>query len=356
MNRERERQLRNDLRAYAKRSSLLGYFAVAWDLILFIAMIGFAAAADQVWLKLLCSILAGTMISALFVLGHDATHGSLVRGTRRNAALARLLLLPALHTYALWRIQHNRLHHQSMNIKGMNSWSPMSVAEFNSLAPWKQWRERLYRGGGFGFYYLVERWWKYKFYPGRGRTQGIARGRAWADFALVIGWLVVWCAGVIATGVRAGNAWWMSIVWGVALPFFVWNCLMGLTVYLQHTHHRVPWFRTQAEASQLGGHEELAIHVRYPRWYGVLSHEIMEHPAHHVNPLIPFHRLRAAQTHLNRVLGDEAIVEDMRLRYLFTLISRCKLYDYDRKEWTDFAGQTTAETQAPLLWTHAPPV
>ena len=56
------------------------------------------------------------------VLGHDATHGSLVAAPLHNRVLARLLFLPALHNYTLWRIEHNRLHHRSPSVRGINSW------------------------------------------------------------------------------------------------------------------------------------------------------------------------------------------------------------------------------------------
>ena len=116
---------------------------------------------------------------------------------------------------------------------------------------------------------------------------------------------------------------------------------MGLTVYLQHTNPHVPWFRSADEANEYGGQEELSVHVKCPRWYGLLSHEIMEHPAHHVNPLIPYYRLREAQSRLLQLLGDKAIVENAGPRYLISVMRKFKLYDYDRHEWLDFAGRAT---------------
>ena len=208
--------------------------------------------------------------------------------------------------------------------------------------------ERVYRGGGFGLYYLIERWWKHKFIPGREVEQKLRRA-AWLDFALLTAWIGALVAGVVAVGHMYGQSWLSAATWGVAVPFLVWNWSMGLTVFLQHTHFSVPWFRSEGEAQRFGGQEELTIHVKYPRWYGLLSHDIMEHPAHHINPLIPFYHLHAAQTRLNSVLGDEAIVEPMCLGYALSLMRRCKLYDYDRQEWTDFSGRTTGQTQAGFI-------
>ena len=351
MNAQREKFLRDELRPFTKRSNVLGYSAVLLDSAIFATAVYLACASSNVWLQALFSVLAGTMISTLFVLAHDACHGSLVRHRRANLFLARLLLLPSLHNLTLWKIQHNRMHHQDSNIKGVNSWSPMTVFEFAALPKWKQWRERLYRSGGFAPYYLVERWLKHKFFPGAG-VRGVVRRRALADFGMLAAWLFVWCLGAVLAGSLEGNSWYASLAWGVAIPFAIWNCLMGLTVYLQHTHPAVPWFRTAAEARRHGA-EELAVHVRYPRWYGILSHDIMEHPAHHIHPLIPFYRLRAAQQRLNELLGKEAIVEPMTPWYVLRLLRQCRAYDYERREWVDFCD-TVARRPAASLTVEAP--
>ena len=352
MNEQREMFLRNEMRPFTKRSNLVGYGAALLDAAIFAGAVYLACASSNMWLQALFSVIAGTMISTLFVLGHDACHGSLVRNRRANLLLARLLMLPAMHNLTLWKIQHNRMHHQEANLKGLNSWSPMSVTEFASLPRWRQWQERVYRCGGFGPYYLVERWWKNKFFPGA-HVEGVVRRRALADFALLMTWLAAWCAAAVYAGSLGGNAWHASLAWGVAVPFLLWNCLMGLTVYLHHTHPLVPWFRTAEEAKRHGT-EELTVHVKYPRWYGILSHDIMEHPAHHVHPLIPFYRLRAAQEHLNEVLGKDAIVEPMTPFYVLRLVRQCRLYDYDRKEWTGFAGTVSAQPADALLAPDAP--
>jgi omega-6 fatty acid desaturase (delta-12 desaturase) len=260
--------------------------------------------------------------------------------------LARLLFLPALHNYTLWRIQHNRLHHLSPNVRGINSWSPLSLSEYQALPRWRRGLERVYRGGGFGLYYLVERWWKHKFIP-VAQLDTKVRCAAWTDFLWIAIWLVALLAGLIVLAESRRQSPIAALLWGFAVPYLVWNWSMGLTVFLQHTHFAVPWFRNRKEAARFGGRqEELTIHVKYPRWYGLLSHDIMEHPAHHINPLIPFHRLHAAQMKLLELLGDEAVVETVGLRYIRALVRRCKLYDYDRQEWTDFSGRTTGHTQS----------
>ena len=155
-------------------------------------------------------------------------------------------------------------------------------------------------------------------------------------------------------GRHANQPWPSTLAWGIAVPYLVWNWNMGLTVFLHHTHFAVRWFRSERDVERCP-QQELTIHVRYPRWYGWLSHEIMEHPAHHLDPLIPFYRLHAAQTRLIEVRGDQAIGERVSVRYVASLLRRCKLYDYERGEWTDFSGRVTGQDRTPLgIARHAP--
>src|SRR5262245_11057473 len=70
------------------------------------------------WLRLLCGLLTAVGIGALFVTGHDAGHGSLVRTGWLNRLLGRLVMLPAYHPFTSWVHAHNTLHHGWTGLKG----------------------------------------------------------------------------------------------------------------------------------------------------------------------------------------------------------------------------------------------
>ncbi|HEY5208631.1 MAG TPA: fatty acid desaturase [Stellaceae bacterium] len=291
-------------------------------------------------LRGLAAIVAGAAIPSLFVIGHDSAHGAYMAGARANAMIARVAFLPSLHNYSLWVAVHNRQHHRHPNVKGANSWSPLSPAEFHALSPGRRLVERLYRSPlGFAPYYLVERWWRDKFFP-RADVPGVARGAAGRDFALpclylaALTALLFWAGGITA------------IMLGVVVPFLIWNMMMGATTYLQHTSRRAPWFASEAAWRGAARDEDVTVHLRVPRWYGLVSHHIMEHPAHHIQPRIPLYRLAAAQARLNELLGERALVEDFSPRYLLATMRACKLYDYDLGAWCDFAGNPTAAALA----------
>src|SRR5262249_55957210 len=129
--------------------------------------------------------------------------------------------------------------------------------------------------------------------------------------------------------------------------FVVWNALMGATTYMQHTHPSVAWFATLGDWRELGGQEDVTIQVQVWRWYGFISHHIMDHPAHHLHPKIPLYHLAAAQRRLNELLGKRAVTQRSTPGYLLSTVARCKLYDYRRHCWLDFAGRPTSDCTVP---------
>ncbi len=340
------KSLRSALEAYETRSHWIAWGLFLATLAVYAAAVAGAVALGPVPAKLAAAIVAGAAISSLFVIGHDAAHGAYTHSRGLNALIGRIAFLPALHNFSLWQVQHNHLHHRLVNIKGFNYWSPLTKAEFDRLPAWRRAVERLYRGPlGFAPYYLVERWWKEKLFPRRHRRRRLA---GWLDFALLLSYLAVFIAalvaaeGVFETGAAA------AVWWGCVLPFIAWNALMGATTYMQHTHPRVPWFEALSEWRELQGQEDVTVQLQVPRWYGLLSHHIMDHPAHHVHPKIPLYRLAAAQRRLNELLGARAVTQRFSPAYLLGTLRRCKLYDYRRRCWLDFAGRPTSE---PMLAT-----
>jgi omega-6 fatty acid desaturase (delta-12 desaturase) len=338
------KHLRHALEPYARRSTVLALALLLATLAVYGAGIAGAVALKATLARLAAGVLAGSAIASLFVIGHDAAHGAYTDSRWLNALIGRLAFLPALHNYSLWQMQHNRLHHRLSNLKGFNSWSPLTKAEYDMLAGWRRALERLYRSPlGFAPYYLIERWWKHKFFPGRHER----RPAMWLDFALLAVFLAAFVALLAALGQALGTGAAQSVLWGFLVPFLVWNAYMGATTYIQHTHPRVAWFEALTEWRKLNGQEEISVQLAVPRWYGLVSHHIMDHPAHHVHPKIPLYRIAAAQRRLNELLGERAVVQRLSLRSLLSTLARCKLYDFRRHCWLDFAGRPASDCTLP---------
>ena len=344
-------QLRSALRPFVRPNFRLGLAYVLFDWTLYLSCVVLAVTLESAALRLLFGVIAGGAIAGLFVLAHDAAHNALTPNGHWNRALAYLCLAPQLHNYTLWRLQHNRYHHRLPNVKGYNSWSPLSPSDYRALPAWRRTLERFYRSGfGFWLYYLAQRWWRDKFLPNAGAVRGMDerfRRRAWLDVVPLCLYLagLAWAINTLAD-FGADPSLWHALFFGAIVPYLVWNLHVGYTVYFQHTHPRLPWFRNAEELHGYGGQERVAVVVFFPRWYEFLDHWVLHHAAHHVYPLIPHYRLKAAQTSLTMLIGEPAIVERFNLRYAMDVVSRCKLFDYEAGCWTDFSGRATTP---PLL-------
>lgn len=337
------RYLRASLRPYTRRNNLHAIAILAGDMLLYISAIAGLLYFENTLIKLVLGILAGMLVSSIFVIAHDAAHDSFTTSKKLNKVIARVTYMLSLHNYSLWLTAHNRVHHQVTNIKDMNSWSPLSKDEYDKRSVAGKWLQRVYRTPpGMCLYYMIERWWKYKFYP----FESIA-GRynaVYLDFMLLVAYLTGYVAFLVTAGYQLQTVNPLEALgFGLMVPFLTWNFMMGFTVYQHHTHESIAWTRTREESRAMGGQADFTMYVRFPRWYNLISHNIMEHTAHHVDPRIPCYNLEAAQQHLAGIMGDDMHRVDFSITGFLTTLSRCKLYDYDNHCWMDFNGVPTTE-------------
>jgi omega-6 fatty acid desaturase (delta-12 desaturase) len=251
-----------------------------------------------------------------------------------------------LTPYSLWEIGHNLAHHGFTNLKGRDYvWTPYSPAEFAKLPGIRRLLERVYRSGfGQGVYYMIEMWWKKLFFPGRKHVANRRISYTW-DSLLVAGFGTLWVGGLVLWGVYSGRSIWSLLIFGFVVPFFIWNCLMGFVIYVQHTHPRVAWYERRDQWTANAGYATTTVHIKLMRPLDGLIHYILEHGAHHVNMGIPLYRLKEAQAKLAATLDERLNSEVFSWRYYWNTVRRCKLYDFAQHVWTDFDGHITSEPQ-----------
>ena len=298
---------------------------------------------DTLWVKVFASLVAALWIARLFVIGHDACHGAYTPNKTLNKWIGRIAFLPSLTPYSLWEIGHNLAHHGFTNLKGRDYvWTPYSPKEFANLSWLRRQLERVYRSGvGQGVYYMVEMWWKKLFFPGR-KHVSIRRSSYTWDSLLVAAFGLAWIGGLTVWALHSGRSIWSLLLFGFAVPFFLWNCLMGFVVYVQHTHPRVAWYERRDEWSANAGYATTTVHIKLKRPLDCLIHYILEHGAHHVNMGIPLYRLKEAQARLTATLDERLNAEAFTWRYYWNTVRRCKLYDFAQHVWMDFDGHVTS--------------
>jgi omega-6 fatty acid desaturase (delta-12 desaturase) len=326
-------------------SKLLPFAVLALDLALFVGGSALVMLAGSITLKLAGTFCVTAGIVRLFMIGHDACHGSFFSNGKLNAVFGRIAFLPSMTAFSLWEVGHNTAHHGFNNLKGRDQvWAPLSKAEFDASPRYRQALERLYRGGfGWGAYYLVEMWWKKLFFASR-KEIGSSRRKYKFDSLLVTAGAVAWLGVVAAVAEATDQSLALLMVLAVVIPFLLWNAIIGFVVYLHHTNPGIAWFKNRQEWQRKRAYLTATARVRFPFGIDRLMHNIMEHNAHHLNPGIPMFRLRAAQ----RVLQDRFPgLCDYRLnwRTYMDAVRRCKLYDFTEHAWLDFRGQVTARVE-----------
>jgi len=292
--------------------------------------------------QLLAGAATGLVICRLFILGHDACHQSLTAHRGLNRWLGRLVFLPSLTPYSLWEVGHNVVHHGYTNLRGFDFvWQPRSLQEFQALPRWRRALERIYRSGWAPWlYYLVEIWWVRMMFPSR-KTMPTRRAVFVRDGLLVSAYAAAWVGGLVAAaGATGQSAAWLLAV-GFALPFLVWNGMIGFVVYVHHTHPGVEWYEDKAAWAASQPFVSTTVHLTFRSAMGGVLHHIMEHTAHHVDMGVPLYRLKQAQALLESRLAGCIVVQPFSWRWYADTARRCKLYDFKARCWTDFSGRPT---------------
>ena len=333
----------------SQRTTLRAFVLLALDYALFFALITGTIAFDAVWAKLLCGLAAGFVIGRLFIIGHDACHQSLTPHRELNKVLGRIAFLPSITPYSLWDTGHNTIHHGYTNLKGVDFvWEPLTADEFAALSPMQRLLQRAYRSGWApGLYYMLEIWWKREFFPNK-KNMPTRRQIFFKDSMLVSVFGALWIAVITAAAIATEQSVALSLLMGVAIPFFFWNSMIGFVVYVHHTHVKSSWHANKAAWSAAAPFVSTTVHLTFPFNIGALMHHIMEHTAHHVDMSVPLYRLKKAQAKLEEMLPGRIIVQEFSWKWYFDTAKACKLYDFGRECWTDFKGKMTSPVRGNL--------
>lgn len=340
------KQLREWLAPLSARSTARAVALLVLDYTLLLLALTATVWLDAGWAKALAGLAAGFVIGRLFIIGHDACHQSLTPHRQLNKWLGRIAFLPSLTPYSLWDVGHNVVHHGYTNLKGFDFvWAPCSAAEYAAMTPLQRFMNRVYRSGWApGLYYMVEIWWNRMLFPNRNHMP--TRRRIFVlDGLLVTAYAALWAGALALAAVATGQSIGLLLLTGLVLPFLFWCAMIGFVVYVHHTHVKVSWHEDKAAWTRAIPFVSTTVHLTFPLRIGALMHHIMEHTAHHVDMSIPLYRLKNAQQMLEDRLPGCIVVQRFSWRWYFDTARRCKLYDFSRRCWTDYAGRPTSVAQ-----------
>jgi omega-6 fatty acid desaturase (delta-12 desaturase) len=293
------------------------------------------ASTDNLFLVLPLWAMIGLSISALFILGHDYCHGGISKSKSTSYLLGQICMLPSLHPYHQWFKGHNRVHHgHTTHLEYDFVWTPLTPDEYKSLTLFGRLKHRFYwSAAGAGFYYMIEVWplmfreteaVKAK----RDIRSVVLFGLAESLAALVLGYFL------FSSHSASYALWfWMKMV---AVPYLVWNYVIGIAVYLHHIHPQIQWAERQ-DWSPFHAQVLATTNYRVSPLLNFFFHNIFLHTPHHVSPRIPFYNLKGALDDLISHYG--ACIHQGKWPFLeyFRLTFQCKLYDSSRCLWLTYS-------------------
>jgi omega-6 fatty acid desaturase (delta-12 desaturase) len=296
-------------------------------------------------LRLAALSLCPIAVGMLFIIGHDAAHGTLTTSGWLNRLLGRLVFLPPLHPFTSWSHAHNTMHHGWTNLKGREpAFPPFSKAEFDALSWRRRWLERIYRSApGIGLFYFLDFYVKHLLLPDR-RNRPPYRVAFFLDRLLIAAFYALQITVGCYLALVYIESPTVALLWGMLAPtatFLIWLWFMGFVSYIQHTHPRMAWYDNEEEWSFYHAQLKSTAHVTFPWLVERVLHNIMDHPAHHIDPTIPLTELPQSQKLLEQSYPEHAVVIGWTLRDFLDLTRCCKLYDFERHCWLDFDGKPT---------------
>ncbi len=340
------REVKHVLRAHEQRSTLMGlaiFFAAAG-----LYVVCLLAILELPWLyaRVAAALVAGLSLALLFVVGHDACHGSLTSLPWLNRVIGRVCFIPCWHPYSAWEHSHNGLHHGYTNVRTLDpAVPPLDPNTYRQLSRIGRLLERAMRSPvGVGLLYILKVWLPYEILPQRGNR---LPKRVYATFRLDCLSIVLY---IVAQSVvmrlwfdGVSSAFVVSLGLLALLPPMVFFWLIGWAVHMHHTHPSVPWYNDRASWTFFRGHVRSVVHMEFPRPVELFLLNIMDHTAHHADPKVPLYRLHEAQKDIEQAFPTDIVHERFTIRGWLRIFRICRLYDYEQHRWLDWDGTPLTE-------------
>ncbi len=314
----------------------LGYFFR--DVAMYAALLAALALVSNVFAVLALEVLMALVVSALFVVGHDAAHGALFKSKRLNATVARLSFLPSWHVYEGWVLGHNRVHHGFTVRQGYDFvWHPTTPEEYAALGWWRKTVHRAeWSWAGAGAYYVHQVWWKKMMVgPNPARWVKAIRRDRWVVTAYIAGMLALFTMLGVSTGDSVAGILWLDVR-TVLLPFVGFACFIGAVVHIHHIAPDLHWWK-KSEWNKFKAQMQGTTVFRVPKGVNFFFHWIMVHVPHHVDMRVPMYHLEEAAEAIEKAFPGSVVDKPLRWRAHLANTKACKLYDFDAGRWLTYA-------------------
>lgn len=295
------------------------------------------------------SIFLGTLLSGLFVLGHDAGHRSFGRSLPVNNIVGNLTMALSMWPFHIWRLSHNRHHAHTHHVHLDVAWKPASVQVYQRM----NWKNRLlYRHARTTFFFVGSAIFTFLTVMSYVRNRELSpRDRRGVIRSLWI--TVVTAIAMIAGSILVGGVY--GFVTLFVIPQTIFHVWLSIFTLLHHTTPDVRFMDPGSWTREKAG-LECSVHIRYPRIVDVLNHDISWHVPHHVSSAIPHYNLRRAYRSLRVQFADRIVERRFSFTYLLEVLRSCQLIEDFKpggQNWVTFEEVRTSNGKQELKSTKA---
>lgn len=277
-----ERELLIATSKYAKESKLQSWWVVGSTFVLMFGAL--SAAAFMPWwpVQLAFSIVAGLILVRGFIMLHDYAHGAILRKSKLAHAIFVPFSMFFMTGFHYWRDTHNFHHNHVLDLRepSHGTFPVMTLEEWQNAGFWKRFNYRINRSpltllfAYFTVFMLSNAIMPFLSNPKKHWAAGMA--------------VVVHVGLIVALWLLVGP---MSAVFGVIIPYFIASSLGAYLFYAQHNFPEMDILPPEEWSKVAGSLQSTSFFKMNPAmmWF---TGQIGYHHIHHMNPAIPFYRLK----------------------------------------------------------------
>ncbi|WP_414664274.1 fatty acid desaturase family protein [Horticoccus sp. 23ND18S-11] len=258
----------------------------SWWAILSTGFLLIGALAGTLWLvdlpaRLVCSVLAGLLLTRSFVIYHDQQHHAILPRSRLAEGLMQVFGLLALSPSSVWRSSHNHHHNHNSKLRGshIGSYPIMTTEQF----------KRSSRSRRFGYLFVrhpltILCGYVFMFLYGMCVNPFLNRpARHWDCLLAIVVHFAISAALVVYGG-------WTTLLVTQILPHFILHAIGAYFFYAQHNFPGVSFKDKDGWTYEKAALESSSFLRTGPvvAWF---TANIGYHHIHHLNARIPFYRL-----------------------------------------------------------------
>ncbi|CAG5116500.1 unnamed protein product [Candidula unifasciata] len=249
-------------------------------------------------------LLQGTMLMAVFVVGHDAGHGSFSTSEMVNTICGNICHTIVCCPYYMWKLSHRNHHKHTGNIDKDEVFYPVREKDntHTHMAPGF--------GLGIGWFLYLAHGYRHRVVQHFNPLDPMFHSHV-INCTISLGCLICWWMLLARATESCG---WTALCYHYLLPELIFGTYLVIITFLHHHSEGVPWYGDSVWNNVRG---QLSTVDRSYGWCHYLIHNIGTHQIHHLFPKIPHYHLEAATESFRKAYPELVVVRNENILMAF---------------------------------------